>query len=187
MRTLARSPASSARNELRALWLLVSLATLACGGSKNAPPPTVARETAEAEVTRIASAWTSTQVERSILSPPSPISVRAATRISHIEFTSGAAHEQLVIKEQFDLRAGGTIQCQTTFEHALEVRWGRKSGEAAVEVIRPPLAGARSCDGTPPDPTLSEPARRALLVLGSDQLAAVEPALDERIYRPVSN
>jgi hypothetical protein len=167
--------------------MLVPLAMLACGGSKNAPPPTVARETAEAEVTRIAQTWTSTQVERSILSPPSPISLRAATRMSRLEFGSETAQETLVISEQFDLRAGGTIRCKTTFEHAVQLRWGHKSGEAAVEIIRPPLAGTRSCDGPPPDGALTEPERRALFVLGSDQLGAVEPPLDERIYRPASD
>lgn len=176
-----------ARRTSTLAWMLLPFVALACGGSKTTPPPTVARETAEAEVTRISHRWTSTQVERSILSPPSPISVRAATRTSRLEFASGAAQETLVITEQFDLRAGGTVRCQTTFEHAVALRWGRKSGEAAVEITRPPLAGARSCDGPAPDGALTEPERRALFVLGSDQLGAVEPPLDERIYRPASD
>jgi hypothetical protein len=179
-------PCRAARKSTPA-WMLVPLVALACGGSKTTPPPAVGRETAEAEVTRIARTWTSTQVERSILSPPSPISVRRATRTSRLVFGSDAAQETLVVSEQFDLRAGGTIRCQTNFEHAVRLRWGRKSGEAAVEITRPPLAGARSCDGPAPDGALTEPERRALFVLGSDQLGAVEPPLDERIYRPASD
>lgn len=166
---------------------LLPLLTLGCGGSNGAPPKTVERETAEAEVTRISRAWTSTQVERSLLSPPSPISVRAGSRTSVLTFADGRAHEDLVVSEQFDLRAGGTIRCETRFQHAVRIRFGHKSGEPAVEVVRPPLSGTRNCDAPPPEPTLVEPERRALFVLGSDQLVAVEPALDERIYRPKSD
>lgn len=173
---------------MRALsWLLLPVLALGCGGSSGTPPKTVERETAEAEVTRISRSWTSTQVDRSLLSPPSPISVRAGSRTSIVTFTDGQAHEELVISEQFDLRAGGRIRCETRFRHAVRVRFGHKSGEPAVEVVRPPLAGTRSCDAPPPEPTLVEPERRALFVLGSDQLVAVEPALDERIYRPTSD
>jgi len=158
----------------------------ACGGNQGERPVTVAKESAEAEVTRISTVWISTEVEKSLLSPPSPISVRAQTRTSRLELEAGAGHEELSIDEQFDLRTGGTVRCRTRFEHTVNLRWGRKSGEAALEITRPALAAARSCDGAPPESTLSEPERRALFVLGSDQLTAVEPALDERIYRPAA-
>lgn len=165
---------------------LALLLSVACAGRKNTPPPTVATETAEAEVTRISHVWTSTQTEKTLLSPPSSVSVRAQSRTSRVEFGASGAREALVIAERFDLRAGGSVRCETRFEHAIELRWGRKAGDAAVEMTRPPLSGARSCEGTPPEPQLTEPARAALFVLGADQLVAVEPALEERIYRPVS-
>jgi len=168
------------------LFALALCALPGCGGKGSGPPPTVAKETAEAEVTRISHRWTSTQVDKALLSPPSPISVRAQTRVSEITFGQGSAEERLVIEEQFELRSGATIRCRTRFEHGLVVRFGRKSGDAAVELTRPALQAGRSCDGPPPEATLLEPERRALLVLQSDQLIAVEPALDERIYRPVS-
>lgn len=158
---------------------------LGCGGKGNAPPPVVAKETAEAEVLRISRAWTSTQVEKSLLSPPSIVSVRAQTRTSRLELAAKEGTEHLVIAEQFELRTGGRIECETVFDHPVQVRWGRKSGEAAVEVTRPALQARRTCNGTAPEDVLSEPVRTALFVLGADQLVAVEPPLEERIYRPV--
>jgi hypothetical protein len=157
-----------------------------CGGNQPAAPKTVENETAEAEVTRIARAWSSTQIEKSLLSPPSPISVQVSARTSRIEFGSQGGREQLTVDEQFELRTGGRVHCLTRFDHTVGLRFGRKGGEAAIEVTRPPLRARRNCDGSAPEATLSEGQRRVLLVLSADQLVAVDPPLDERIYRPVS-
>ncbi len=78
------------------------------------------------------------------------------------------------------------MRCKTRFDHVVRLRWGRKNGEAALEITRPALLANRSCDGMAPEAVLVEVQRRALFVLSADQLVAVDPPLDERIYRPVS-
>jgi hypothetical protein len=168
------------------LVVLGALCLVACGGKQKKPPPVVSQETAQAEVFRIAQAWTSTQVDKALLSPPSPISMRAGTRTSRLDLGATEGHEQLTVDEQFELRQGGQVRCRTHFEHEVGLRWGRKSGEAAIEVTRPAISATRSCDGPVPEAVLQEGVRSALFVLNADQLVAVDPPLDERIYRPIS-
>jgi hypothetical protein len=168
------------------LAVLGALCLVACGGEQKTAPPVVSRESAQEEVFRIAQAWTSTQVDKALLSPPSPISMRASTRTSRLDLGATEGREQLTVDEEFELRQGGQVRCRTRFEHEVGLRWGRKSGEAAVEVTRPAISAARSCDGSSPEPVLNEGVRSALFVLNADQLVAVDPPLDERIYRPIS-
>jgi len=168
------------------LAVLGLVGLVACGGKQQKPPPVVSRETAQEEVFRIAQTWTSTQVDKSLLSPPSPISMRSSTRVSRLELGSTEGHELLTVDEQFELRQGGQVRCRTRFEHSVRLRWGRKSGEAAVEVTRPAISAERSCDGPSPEGVLREDVKSVLFVLNADQLVAVDPPLEERIYRPTS-
>jgi hypothetical protein len=92
--------------------------------------------------------------------------------------------ETLTIDEEAQLRTGPTIRCSTEFTHDLGHRWGRKQGQAAVELVRPALHGQRHCDLPHPEGPISEPARRALFVLRSDNLVAIEPVVDQRTYIP---
>lgn len=159
---------------------------LSCGSSDTPPAKTVARETAELEISRISSVWISTEIDKTILSPPSPLSLSASTRTSTLFFEPGAVRETLSVEEVLDLRSGGRVRCRTHFDHEVGFRFGRKEGEAAVELLRPALSSQRGCDGNAPEPVLAEAARRVLLVLRSDQLVAIEPPLDQRVYRPSS-
>jgi hypothetical protein len=102
-----------------------------------------------------------------------------------VTLTPDSAREELTIQEHVQLRAGGAVDCQTTLTHALGVRYGRRQGEAAVELLRPPLHGARVCSlGTHPEPVLKQPEHRALFVLRADALVAVEPPLEKLKYLP---
>jgi hypothetical protein len=109
------------------------------------------------------------------------------TRTSLLLLSPTAAQEQLTIDETLQLRVGGVVRCTTTIEHQLRVRYGRRQGEAAVEIVRPAIHTPRSCAaGAPPEPMLDEPERRALFVLRADTLVAVEPVLEKRKYLPMS-
>lgn len=159
---------------------------LACGGPEEAAPPPVAVETPADEILRIGERWTSTAEERGLLSPPSPISVFVVREVSEITLARQSAQEELVIEEQLELRDGGALRCQTRFEHPLGVRWGRREAEAAVELRRPALRGARTCEGgSHPEPQLERTGGAARFVLRSDKLVAVEPPVDDRVYIPL--
>ena len=165
--------------------VIVSLALGACGGNKEADAPPVEKQTAADEILRIGNLWTNVQPEKGILSPPSRISLFRTFRKSELRMSEGSIFERLSIEEEAELRDGTKITCLTQFEHQVGHRWGHHSGEAAVEIVRPALSSARSCDGlTHPDGPIAEPAKRALFVLRSDNLVAVEPAVDQRTYVP---
>jgi hypothetical protein len=153
-----------------------------CGGGKEPPPPPIAKQTAADEVLRIGNLWTNVKPEKGILSPPSKISLFRTHRKSELRVSAGAIIERLVIEEEIQLRDGPLIRCATQFEHQVGHRWGRKHGQAALEIVRPALNSERACDHVHPDGSLQEPARRALFVLRSDNLVAVEPIVDKRIY-----
>ncbi|NLE85272.1 MAG: hypothetical protein GX607_02620 [Myxococcales bacterium] len=158
----------------------------ACGGKEPAAPPPVAVETPADEVLRIGERWTSTSEQRGLLSPPSPVSVFVVREVSEITLSPTSGREVLTIEEELELRDGGALLCQTRFEHPLTVRWGRRDTDAAVELRRPGVTGARQCQGgSHPEPTLERPARAARFVLRSDNLVAIEPPTDDRIYLPL--
>jgi len=160
------------------------LGLTACTGQKQEAEAPVAIEGAGEELRRVAVVWNSTEPTKGILSPPSPISMFHATTRSVVTLNRDSAQEELTIWEELELRSGTTIHCANKFVHPLTVRYGRKNGEAAVEMTRPALRGARTCDGAHPDPNFNVPRRVARFALRSDRLVAVEPSTDKRVYLP---
>lgn len=157
---------------------------IGCGGGNTevkAPPK---EETPADEVLRIAANWSSVQPVNAILSPPSPISLIRGSIKSQVHLTKKDAEEELTIVEDIELRGGGNVLCESVFRHPLSVRYGRKGGEAAVELGRPALNGRRACEGIHPEPDLVAEPVVALFVLKSDQLVAIEPKTDGRSYLP---
>lgn len=166
-----------------ALPLLCALVAGCGGGQKKAPPP-IEKETAAQEVLRIGDVWTSVLPEKGILSPPSKISLFRSHRKSVLKISESRIVETLIIEEEAQVVDGPMLHCSTTFTHELGLRWGRKQGAAAVELVRPAIFGHRDCDGIHPEGPISEPGRRALFVLRSDNLVAIEPVVDKRTYIP---
>lgn len=159
---------------------------LACGPREAAPPPRVVQETPADEILRIGERWVANTKQRGLLSPPSPVSVFAVLEESRLTLTRDQAREELVVEEQFELRDGGTVLCVTRSERTVGLKWGRREGEAAIELRRPALSTPRQCEGgRPPEPLLERPAGAARYVLRSDSLVAVEPPLEDRVYIPL--
>jgi hypothetical protein len=169
----------------RLFWVLtLGLNAVGCGGGKQPDAPPIEQQTSADEILRIGTIWTATLPDQGILSPPSAISVYKNVRSSQITLSKERATELLVIEENLQLRSGAEIKCSTAFEHSLGLRFGRRQGEPAVELVRPALSGRRECSGVHPEGSFEEPARRALFVLRSDQLVPVEPPLEKRNYIP---
>lgn len=164
--------------------IVLLLGFTACAGPQEEVEAPVATEGAGEELRRVAVVWSSTEPTKGILSPPSPISMFHATTRSVITLSRDQAQEELTIWEELELRSGVTIHCANKFVHPLTVRYGRKHGEAAVEITRPTLRGSRTCDGAHPDPNFNVPRRVARFALRSDRLVAVEPSTDKRVYLP---
>jgi hypothetical protein len=158
-----------------------------CGGGQERVEAPVQNESASDEIRRVATTWTNATPAKGILSPPSPVSVFHTLRRSVITLAPEGAREVLTVEEELEMRDGRKVRCSQGFEHPLVVRYGRKQGEAAVEVTRPPLSATRNCEGTHPEPEFQEPARVTRFVLRSDRLIAVEPTTDGRTYLPEPN
>ncbi len=167
----------------RQLSFIVCALATACGGAPKEAAP-VKRLSAADEITRIATEWMSVVPAQGLLSPPSKISTFKNSRASKIVLGAHSATETLTIEEKLQLRTGERVSCSTQVQLELRVRYGRRGGEAAVELTRPPLTVPRSCQGFHPEGSLNEPERSALFVLRADTLVALEPPLEKRKYLP---
>jgi hypothetical protein len=170
-------------------WKRTSIALvmvlLGCGGGHKEVEEPTRQETAAEEIRRIATTWSLTEPSKGILSPPSPVSVFHIVTRSVISLAPSGAKEELTVWEDLEMRDGSRVKCANKFSHGLGVRYGRKLGEAAVEITRPALGGLRTCEGGQhPDPEFRAAEKTARFVLRSDRLVAVEPATDGRIYIP---
>ncbi len=162
----------------------LSLALSGCTGSKKANLPLVRAQTPAEEVLRIGKSWNSSVLDKGILSKPSPVSFFRNRRTSSLELSQSAVLEKLIISEELELRDGSRIQCETRFKKALSFRWLRTSGEAGIEITRPAFKAKRNCSAKSPQQFIEEPSATVLLVLRGDQLVAIEPKVDDRVYIP---
>lgn len=163
-----------------------SLLLSACGGDEKRPPPVVRQESPADEILRLSERWASTSADQSLLSPPSPLSVVQTKTTNELTLGPSQGAERIVVDETIELRAGGRITCSTAFETPVRVRYGRREGEAIVEVTRGALAARRACSTPHPEPNLVLPESRLVLLLTADTLRVIEPRVDRRAFLPLS-
>jgi hypothetical protein len=127
-------------------------------------------------------------VDKGFKSSPSKIASFDRQIVTEIQLAKGqdSAARRSSYLEGFSLRDGTEVECSTVVETRVEVAYGRKAGEAALELGWAPLLIERVCN-TPgaPIPQLEEPAGRSRFALRSDQLVGIEPALEKRTFLPV--
>ncbi|MCA9633710.1 MAG: hypothetical protein KC766_38930 [Myxococcales bacterium] len=170
--------------------IVCGLVLLPCGCKKKQGPETetVRAETPEDEILRVGKRWQATEEARGFQSPPSPISVFDTRVQSVVVFSRGekTVVEGLSASEDFELRDGSRVHCEGKLEVHSRVVYGRRQGEAAIQLERPRVRIPRRCSGgVPPDASLSLPRNVARFVLRDDQLVAVEPPLEKRVYLPI--
>ncbi|MCA9648113.1 MAG: hypothetical protein KC492_45785 [Myxococcales bacterium] len=173
-----------------ALLGLCGLVALPCGCKRQQGPSTqeVRAETPEDEILRVGARWQATQEARGFDSPPSQISVFDTRVQSVLVFKAGekALLEGLTATEDFELRDGTRVHCEGKIEVHTRVRYGRRQGEAAIQLERPRVRIPRRCSGgSPPEASLTLPRSVARFVMRDDQLIAVEPPLEKRVYLPI--
>lgn len=169
---------------------LLGLAILPCGCKEKQGPAaeTVQRETPEDEILRVGTRWQATEEARGFQSPPSEVSVFDTRIQSVLVFERGkkSVVEGLTASENFELRDGTRVRCEGKVEVHSRVIYGRRHGEAAIQLERPGVRIPRRCSGgVPPDAALTVPRSVARFVLRDDQLVAVEPPLEKRVYLPI--
>lgn len=167
--------------------LLATLALAAgCGAGGAQAPTQVEEETAEASVRRVGSAWASTVEERGTPGGRRSLArYRSVQTIRLLLTGSERGEEEVDAREELELTSGGRVVCSAKGARPVELRFGRRRGEPALEVVRPRLLLRRSCQGgRPPDPVLTIPAERVRFVLRADQLVPFEPAGERRVFLP---
>lgn len=160
----------------------------ACSGAAAPPPPPPTVEGAEEAIARIGSFWEARYTDKGLRSSPSPIASFDRQLVSRLELTRGQplATESLSFDERFNLRDAREVRCQGRFDMQVNVAYGMRGGEPALELDWPALSQPRQCDSADvPIPPFERPAGRARFVLRSDQLVGVEPALERRTFLPV--
>lgn len=160
----------------------------ACSTASGPPPLPPAVEGPEEAIARVGSAWEARYTDKGLRSSPSPIASFDRQLLSRLELTRGqrAATESITFDERFILRDAREVHCQGRFDIQVDVSYGTRGGESALELEWPELSQPRACDlADAPVPPFERPAGRARFVLRSDQLVGVEPALEKRVFLPV--
>jgi len=158
-----------------------------CGGAEPEAQAPVAHERPEDEILRVGKAWQSTIEDKGFRTPPSPVSMFSELVTSTLTFTAGAptAIESVDHEGTFEVR-NATFHCRAHAELRVTVTFGRHADEAAVEVRRPAVRVARTCDAPGfPEPVVDVPASAARFALRGDRLVAFAPPTERRAYLPV--
>ena len=134
-----------------------------------------------------ATGGTATELTKSLRSFPSPIAVYRMQAKSTVRFAAGKdwTQEHLEVDEVFEMRDGTQYVCHAEARTRVDLAFGRRHGEAAVEMRRPATRLVRACN--PPgfsEPELELPESRARFELKGDQLVAFDPPVEKRVYLP---
>lgn len=173
---------------MRALIAALGLGTVVgCGGGEPAPLAPVQTESPLVAIRRVGEKWTATVETKTFQDPPSPTTMTQSVTRSTVVFRADKSWgpETIEVSERFDLRAGGTVSCLARGETHVDLVFGRRSGDPAVEMRRPALTLRQSCDPAGFAPAeLELPATTARFRLTGDQLVPFDPPLEKRVYLP---
>ncbi len=160
----------------------------ACAGDPSEVVAPVEHETPADAIRRVGEAWAATELVKSLRSHPSPIAVYRMQAKSTVRFAAGKdwTQEHLEIDEAFEMRDGSQYVCHAEGRPRVDLAFGRRHGEPAVEMRRPATRLARVCEPPGfPDPEAELPETIARFMLKGDQLVAFDPPVEKRVYLPV--
>ena len=171
-----------------ALAVLLATAAWGCGpggGKAEAPPRKI---TAEDEILAVAKTWQALEEARGVRGEPEKIARFEVKQQSTLTLRPGeaSAEEQLELDEHFELRSGARFECVTKAKIPVKVRYGRRQGKPAVEVIRPPRNIRRSClPGEFPEPEVRLSGGSSRFRLDNEQLVGFAPLDEKRVFLPI--
>lgn len=174
--------------KLLCLALLTGALLGGCKRQTTPEPEAVRAETPADEIMRVGLRWRATEEAKGFNSPPSQIGVFDTRIQSELRFEPGVKYavESLKAIEDYDMRDGSRVHCEAAAEVKSRLRFGRVGGEAVVQIERPPVRLSRRCSGAGAPPGASDLGRNvARFVLRGDQLVAIEPPLEKRVYLPL--
>lgn len=173
----------------RGLAVLLACAALSgCGsggGKAEAPPDKI---TAEDEILAVAKVWQAMEEARGVRNAPEKIARFEIKERSTLALTAGqpSAEEVVELDELFELRSGARFECTAEAKLPVKVRYGRRQGKAAVEVIRPRRNVRRSCRPSDfPEPELTLGGGSSRFRLDDEKLVGFAPLEEKRVFLPI--
>lgn len=166
---------------------MLCLAVLGCGSK---PPPTAVAPkhvSAEDEILGVAKVWRTMEKTRGARPAPNRVSVFEIEIETNVELSpgKGTAKEQIEVRERFEMRDGRRFECNAEHTSQLKARYGRRDGEPAVELSRPPIRLVREC--TPAgfyEPEIQLGAEGSRFLLRDEQLVGFVPVGEKRVFLP---
>ena len=170
------------------LALLLAITLLDCRPRERAADAPPKKLTAEGEVLAVAPVWQALEEEHGTRGPKHKVAVFDLRQRTTLTLREGqpSAEEKIEIKERFEMKNRSVYECRARGLVKVRVRFGRKSGEPALEVQRPSTIMARTC--MPSD----YPEREIQLAGGSsrfrlqdEQLVGFAPINEKRVFLPL--
>jgi hypothetical protein len=177
-------------NVRAALAAPVFCAALVAGCAKKqdvveAPPKKLS---AQDEILHVASVWQAMETEHGARMPPSPVATFEAKRTSVITLQAGSndGEERFEVVERFELRNGQPFDCRAKASTRIHVRFGRRHGHPAMELIRPPTTLRRDCrPSNYPELEIALGGGSSRYQLEDERMVAFQPLGEKREYLPI--
>jgi hypothetical protein len=159
---------------------------LGCAETASVPPSKPLQERPEEAIISVSRKWEARYSERGLRPSDSPIASYDRQFFSRIELVRQAVSisETLRFTELYVMRSGGQVHCAGQLEFDNAVTFGRKDGEAALELSWPDLEIPRLCDSEEVSEKFVRSAGKAVFALRSDQLVPIAPATERRTFLP---
>lgn len=167
--------------------LCVALALLGCGPREQEAEAPQQKLTAEAEVLAISKVWQALEEEHGTRGPAHKVGVFDLKQRTTLTLVEGqpSGEEKIEIKERFELKNGAVYECRARALSKVRVRFGRKNGEPALEVQRPSLIMARTCQPSDfPEREIQLPGSGSRFLLQDEQLVGFAPPSEKRVFLP---
>ncbi len=172
------------RSELGFLLVLALVGCRPRDRDAEAPP---ARLSAEQEVLAIAPVWQALEEEHGARGPNQKISVFDLKQRTTLTLREGqrTAEEKIEVKERFEMKNGAVYECRARGLAKVQVRFGRKAGEAALEVQRPSMLLPRTCAPSDfPERELQLSGGTSRFLLQDERLVGFAPPSERRVFLP---
>jgi hypothetical protein len=160
---------------------------LSCGPKASPPDAAPKHISAEDDILQVAKVWRNGEKTRGARPPPSKIAIFEIDFETTITLVpgKGGGEEHIEVRERFETREGRQFECRAEKTSPIRAKYGRRKGEPAVELSRPPIRLSRQCK--PPDfhePEIQLGTEGSRFLLQDERLVGFQPVGEKRVFLP---
>jgi hypothetical protein len=173
------------RRRTSAPLLLAACLLASCGPKAEGPRRPDRGVTAEDEIFAAGHVWQAMEEQRGVRGAPEKIARFEIKQRSTLTLERGThmGTERIERKEVFELRSGAVYECVAKSEMKVRVRYGRRQGNPAVEVMSPSRTLRRECRPSDfPEPEVTLPGGSSRFRLDDAQLVGFAPLSEKRVF-----